>query len=109
MARDGVEEAGGRRSERGLTLLEVVISIGVISILFLVVVRSTLTVADSNTSMESFNAILTRTQAAMADLHEDISTARRTFEEDAVGRAYFNAIQFGPLHPRAATCLLTLK
>jgi len=99
---------GGKGGEAGLSLLEVVISLGILSMLFLVILRSTLSVADSNTSMESFNAILVKTQAAMAELHEDVSTARRTFEEDATGRAYFDALEFGAL-PRATSCLLPIN
>jgi hypothetical protein len=102
----GAESRTGR-GEAGLSLLEVVISLAILSMLFLVILRSTLSVADSNTSMESFNAILVKTQAAMAELHEDVSTCRRTWIEDATGRGYFDALEFGAT-PRATSCLLPI-
>jgi hypothetical protein len=59
--------------------------------------------------MESFNAILVKTQAAMADLHEDISTSRRMFVEDTTGREYLDALQFGTLPPVAGALLPVIE
>ena len=99
------DHGSGRDRDGGLTLIEVMVSVAILSTLFMVILRSTVTVGDSNSSMESFNLILIKTQAAVAEFHEDVATARRMYEEDALGRSYVDAMNFGTLPPIASNLL----
>ena len=92
---------GTRDREGGMTLIEIMVSLGILSVLFLVILRSTLSVGDVSATLESYNTILQKTQELNAALKTDISTARRIYEEDTLGqgRSYMNNMLFGTLPP----------
>jgi type II secretory pathway pseudopilin PulG len=80
------------RSVLGLTLIEVMITLTVLGFLLLVVARSQVTVSDANSALHGVNRIALETQTAVANIHKDISTARKLFQDDVQGRSYLAAL-----------------
>ncbi len=101
----GAEARGGRRAEGGLTLIEVMVSISVLSVLFLVILRSTSLVGDTTFSLESQSTMLIELRKAVSRMHEDISTARKVYEEDVTGRSYIDRMDFGAWPPISTSLL----
>jgi hypothetical protein len=87
--------------------MEVIVSFTILAFMMLVILRTTMTVGDSNASMESFNTVLLETQKATTQMRQDIATARKLYEENTLGRSYFDALQFGS-HPPLTSSLLPL-
>jgi hypothetical protein len=98
---------GDGRDEPGMSLVEAIVSITILSFLLLVILQSTTTVSDSTTAIESYNLVLVETQKAVSQMHEDVATARKIFENDALGQTYVKFVDYGT-HPLAATALLPI-
>jgi hypothetical protein len=105
--RDGTEGRGARGRESGLSLVEVLVAIGILSFLLLVVLQASMTVGDSSSAVESYNTVLVETQKVTAQLHEDVATARKLYEDDALGQTYLKFIDYGGL-PLLSSSLLPL-
>lgn len=89
------ERDGDGRGASGMSLVEAMVSISILSFLLLVILQSTATVSDSTSALESFNLVLVETQKAVAQMHEDVATARKIFEDDALGKSYVKYVDYG--------------
>jgi hypothetical protein len=88
-----------------MSLVEAIVSITILSFLLLVILQSTSTVSDSTTAIESYNLVLVETQKAVSQMHEDVATARKIFEDDGLGQSYVKYIDYGQF-PLAGSALL---
>lgn len=98
---------GDRRGASGMSLVEAMVSLSILSFLLLIILQSTNTVSDATTSIESYNTVMVETQKVVSLMHEDVATARKIFEADALGQSYVARVSYGPF-PLAATSLLPL-
>lgn len=76
------------RRAAGFTILEMVVTTAILGLTTLVIERTISSVNDAERSMRAVRNTADRCQAAAYHLRDDVTSARRLFQGDAVGNAY---------------------
>lgn len=94
------------RTQRGFSLIEVVVTLAIVSVLMLIVYSMIEDTVQATLFNESHNDLAILSQRAVNFVHEEIIQTRAVFEENATGSAYRAALQIPASYPRWTTSLL---
>ena len=98
---------GDVRRMRGFTFPEVAVVIALTTFLALVIERTITSTHANGRFLEATRRVTERGQSTTYLLHQAVSASRRLFQDDAVGRAYLEALALDP-DPRTTSSRLPL-
>jgi prepilin-type N-terminal cleavage/methylation domain-containing protein len=89
------------RAQRGFTVLEMMVVVGIVAATTLIVERTVSAVHDTERTMRAIRNTTERGHQAAYRLRDMVNTSRKLFQNDAVGNAYLGALALGsrPLAP----------
>lgn len=93
------------KSQRGMSLVEIIVVLAVVSVLMIVVYRLLEDAMHASMFGESHNDMVIMTQRVVNRLHTEILQSRVAYQEDATGSAYRAALQLPALTKWSDTLL----
>jgi hypothetical protein len=88
-----------RHGERGLTLLEAVITLGLLGLLAITIERTLFTAHDASVTLDAMRRVQQRADEVAYEVHAHVSAARRLFFRGTVGNQYLLALDLDRFPP----------
>lgn len=83
-----------RQSERGFSLIEITVTLAIVSVIMMITYELIEQTMKATMFNESHNDLALMSQRAVNAIQTDVLQAKLVFEEDAVGKAYRDALTF---------------